>query len=575
MKKIVNFRDYKLITEAILHFTEDFYDFLLSIKHPISKELIDFFGVDIKQDMNFLKKSDTVGYVDYISNKAVKKTSPDFDADVKLKWVDIRDLYNNHLVDKKFSPIKLGKLINTLLPGKFTPGEIEEFTNLYKTKQSKKIEDFFEMVSGEDIKWGYNENNYTSCSGSELAKSCMRYAYKSKYLDIYSENPEVVSLLVLKDPDNEDEIWGRALIWKLGKNRDKIGMDRIYACSEHIKGLFEEKRDSEGWINVYDGRGELTVHLDYSDFDYYPYMDTFSRLDPSGGILYNDSYEDSEYAGHYILQQQGGGYVEIEDTVWSEWEDESIPRSESVWSEPLGTYIRDYDTITVSVGSRGNMGIYPNNYDGIVEIWSGEWAREGDVVWSEYLQSYLLDNDVESVIADIDNGNYSPIIEESGVPYDWSGGVRINTKWNWYRVIKSIHSEWSESDMIEESLVSEVTIKGGEKIYIPDIFICEVYTTLSGLKLTKIDAYILNEDLNDNVEIMDIFQYHDLAMGIEDFLDKAVSKRNQIDSIIKGEQGTLELDDIPKYKRNLAKRSNSIDDRINQWSFLVENYKSS
>jgi hypothetical protein len=139
-------------------------------------------------------------------------------------------------------------------------------------------------------------------------------------------------------------------------------------------------------------------------------MDTFKRLNVSTGVLYND---DKRVTDCYQLEQTDGGY-QRSDGVWSEYEDEYIDEDESVYSEPLGTYIYRDGSIEVETGSSSRRGYYPEDYDSIVyDEYREEYIHEDDASYCEYDDQSFYDNDsVECItrfsnIHDYDSENFS------------------------------------------------------------------------------------------------------------------------------------------------------------------------
>ena len=140
----------------------------------------------------------------------------------------------------KSQEIRVGSFVQTLLRKageKFTPQELEDFVikfnNEVKTKKENLFKNF-EIVKGDDIKKYYLEDNYES-GNHTLGGSCMRYSRCQPYLNIYSKNPEQVSLVILRSDEDPEKIKGRALLWNayyLTSNQDdyngKLFMDRIY-----------------------------------------------------------------------------------------------------------------------------------------------------------------------------------------------------------------------------------------------------------------------------------------------------------------------------------------------------------
>jgi hypothetical protein len=198
--------------------------------------------------------------------------------------------------------------------------EVEKFSNLYKTF-TKKSKFKFEVVSGTDIKKYYRYDSYQNDSGT-LGSSCMKHDESQRLLDIYSDNTEQLSMLVMINEDGF--LKGRALLWKF--NSYKI-MDRIYTiCDEDYAFWFKKWATDNGylfkseqnWYNslFFENIGgkkqelKLKVSLENKKFEYYPYMDTFKFID-SDCNLYNYqpdgikfktlcSTDGTKYGGDYL-----------------------------------------------------------------------------------------------------------------------------------------------------------------------------------------------------------------------------------------------------------------------------------
>ena len=193
-------------------------------------------------------------------------------------------------------------------------------------------------------------------------------------------------------------------------------MDRIYAIDDATKLMFQQYADKQGWLkrlrsSYGDSRDfklgdteyediKATIQLKKWKFDYYPYMDTFKRLEKSDGILIND--DDEEEHGYYIMTHTDGSYNDTSGK-WSNWFDERIPESNAIYSEPLDDWIYNEDIVEVEVGSRRNIGVYPEDYDEIVEdCVTKNWIHRDDSVYSEWYDSYFLAEDAISAITWID-----------------------------------------------------------------------------------------------------------------------------------------------------------------------------
>ena len=265
----------------------------------------------------------------------------------------------------------------------FTPKQIEEFTNAYKaTYDAIDMPPQFVILKGDDIKWGYLVDNYAEGSGT-LANSCMRYAYCQKYFDIYTENEDVCSLLVLKDSDNK--VKGRALLWVL-KDGD-LYMDRIYTANDSDKYLFVEWADENNYRQYSNDYKSKSVDVEENSYDYYPYMDTFISFDTSDGILRSDENAGSDCIK---LQDTHGGYQDA--GVWSDYAGENLDEDYAVWIESIDDYVHQDDAVYL-------------NYKDIYEIDDASYRSRRNLpalVHSECCETWLY----------VDDSSYSEILKD-------------------------------------------------------------------------------------------------------------------------------------------------------------------
>lgn len=245
--------------------------------------------------------------------------------------------------------------------------DLESFVNAYKStydtmaKRSEK----FELVKGEDIRYWYLEDRYEEVSG-QLGNSCMRYKRCQSYLDIYVENPESCSLLILKGND-PDKIAGRALIWTIHEGPGVAGrrfMDRIYTIKDSDKLLFEAYAKENNILRSVSHTYKIKVKE--GRYDYYPYMDTLTSYDYEKGIL------SSSLDGEDILELQNTDGTASDN-------------SGRVWSEYHGEYIDEDDAR------------YCDDIDGVVHYESA--------IWLEYLDIYVSDN-ADTVYSEYFDGSY-------------------------------------------------------------------------------------------------------------------------------------------------------------------------
>lgn len=279
---------------------------------------------------------------------------------------------------KRFA-CKPGSFVTKLFKN-FTQPDIEKFSNLYKTFTNKAPFEF-KIVSGEDIRSYYNENIH-EYNGGSLGNSCMKSKNCAPFFDIYVQNPNVISMLIMLSPN--DKLIGRALLWT--SNSDKI-MDRVYTMSDsEYQGHFFKWATDNGFtykefqcwnktLNFNNGQSvekRIEFQMEKWNHSYYPYLDTFKWLDASTGILSNykpDHFQNDR--NHKVLSTgcgsaEGGDYLffdEIEreysyrgDMVviqtengeitttsrncnWSDIVERFILRNESTYSEEVESYV--------------------------------------------------------------------------------------------------------------------------------------------------------------------------------------------------------------------------------------------
>ena len=284
--------------------------------------------------------------------------------------------------------------------------ELEEFNRLFlKDDICLRIEGLhFDLVSGEDIKWGYHENNYHDSDGS-LGSSCMRYEETQKYIQLYADYPKQISLLVLKNNDNK--IRGRALVWKCYSDDEEIiFMDRIYTDNSNFEEYFKMYAERRGWWykdcqsrdawkifrcpSDYSITTEACIKITLKDAKgkLFPYTDTFV-----GG--YSEDYDivlqNSSNNTYDFQSTDGGPFNEEEETVWSDYHNRDIPESDAVYSSHLETWIYECDSVMMRNGS-----YMPKDHDDIVYI-NNTYYFKDDCIYSEYHGEYYLEEDVTYV----------------------------------------------------------------------------------------------------------------------------------------------------------------------------------
>lgn len=596
------------INESYLYYTSDFKDILSKMKkNKIATDLLNSVGDDMKGDMTFIDLSDNKE--GYISFSQIKKG-----ISVINKWAKDNDLvdnegntieevtniikgindgsfninidyrFKNDLLGKSRNDVKVGKLVNSLFPGRYTASEIEEFVGKFKRYVSGEENNTFELIEGEDIKDAYLYSNYVSQSGT-LGNSCMRYSGCQDYFDIYTKNPEVCKMLVLRN-DN-DEILGRVLVWKI-KNIDReelkeaeYFMDRIYTYSDSIISDFKDYSDKNNWIRrtntgysdcrtltymdkTYNDVG-MEIHLsNYSNISEFPYMDTFKRLDIENGILHND---DKEVSGSYGLEETNGEYSSYEG-LWSDYYDCYIPEDEATYSRPLGTNIYSDSCIWVESGLSSRRGAYPDSYDGVVfDEYRDEHIHEDDSLYCEYEGKYFFDNDAVDVITkfngidDYDHQQFSDMCDDI---------VKAKELQCYqYLLENDLEGYYFHKDILGANFYENDTNNG---YYFKEFEVKVLRTNLGNY--TQVDCDILgiknvaefDENGNPNSFLSDEFAYNwDITDEDKEKLKKKCKEKIEYyDSILSGNQKRLDFGDEEEFKEKSRKMFNYFTERYEE-----------
>lgn len=413
----------QFINEAHIYFDDYLVDTLSEIDNPIAKRLLDLHKKQQDTDIAFAMQGKK-GKVNIITYKKAAETlrkkeddvfindvADDVEADKPLDddW-QIKSF--NFLRDNKaMTATKISRLVNTLFPKEYEDAEGQKTLRDLIDKYGALTDDTmkFEVLKGDDIKKWYLMDNYETTKG-DLGGSCMRHDHCQTYFDIYTKNPEVVSLLICLGA--KGTLIGRALIWNLADSNDPSQlMDRIYFRDERVKEKFisyAEDNDmayksGRGLTNIV-WRGERfkkspKVKLDEWEFDEYPYMDTFAKLDIEDGTLYNS---EDRAEGFYILTSTDGGYHERE-IVWSTYEDQEIDEEEAVWSEPIRDWISRENSVYVSTDYSRTTGDYPKDHPDIVHIPNEGYFHIDDTLWSECMEQAILYSDAIEIVGHIDD----------------------------------------------------------------------------------------------------------------------------------------------------------------------------
>jgi hypothetical protein len=575
----------KAINESFLYYSPNVRKALSRIKgNDIATELLGSEGTDVKPDMTFIDLGKE-GYFSFITMRnakpliVAKYPNTDWSINIDNKPMPDPETYSNDLHEfdmdsggsdasgvftKSRNEVGLGRFVNKLFPGKYNSKQVEDFVNSFKASLEKQGE-YFDLVEGEDIEHWYWYENYKEKSGT-LGSSCM--AQKRNLFSIYTQNQDVCKLLILKE---DDKIIGRALIWKLASIR-RMGeaienveyfMDRQYTIKESDVQKFINYAKEKGWCyksynnhhsystvtiggeekNVY-----MTVKVKDKDYNRYPYMDTFRRYDVSNGILHNDSEQDKDYEGQYILEDTGGGYMEIEGGVYSEWYDRRINDDDAVWSDPLDDYLIRDRAVEVTRGYSRRRGWYPENYDDIFfDEDHDEYFHMDDGVYSEIENRTLWSETAVKVVTEIFGDGDVPSSDDQ---YMYEGDkdiTEIDTDWFWFDKIGDKFRDWRDYGYISQKLLV-VDYKGN---YIPKAFATEVYNIeprdnavdITGVEyLTKVDSLGLGYNIIESEKrLIDWFTYTEIISEYTDMLLERLPKLIVRYSDVLNNKGQLQL----------------------------------
>lgn len=533
ISKYNNFILEKALNESTLYVSPQILKRLQKIDSEIAKNLIAQLGKDIKPDATFLDESDKEGELSFITMRnAIKKLSDIYGDDDFVKSleqpsvdtfaINISNMLKNNepgFWTQSRNPIKIGRLIRQVFPGKYSDVDIEKFVNEFKSSDEKDLQKFI-LVEGKDIETYYWHENYKEMAG-DLGRSCMA---RKKFFNIYTQNPEVCKLLVLLE---NDKVIGRSLIWKLEKNNvdDNIEyfMDRQYTIEQSDVIKFTNYAKENGWAyktynnhhsysNItYLGKEmncEMVTKVEKKNYDEYPYMDTFKRFDPKTGELFNDIEKD-DHEGQYLLEDTDGDYTEILSGKWSDYYDMEIPEDEAVWSEAYGDWLPENRAIHIERGrGRSNSGWFPEDDDNIYySEWEDEYVHIDDCVYSDDKDEYILRRNSISVAYEIDEDGR---IETSWYHQDDDDCIDIDRTMRWYEILSGKNSDWEDVSRMNLKITdrwSTVYKEFYPKIF--KVFLYRIKDLKDKIYLSVRDAKILGfeYDKEDKIEIDD-FEYH-------------------------------------------------------------------
>lgn len=258
-------------------------------KETLNRELKNSYKVIKKVDINNLE----VNLPSY-RNKIIYHLQNNEDVEtfviLSVTFSEKPFINNSALPENRKSEAKIGRIITKLLDSnknlknKYSNSTIEKFINIFVSHNIERVESFdnFKIVEGEDIRKWYSEDSYKKLRSGELGNSCMRFKRCQKYLDIYTNNPEVCKLLILLDDDNK--LVGRALLWTLIDGGKVI--DRIYTIKDSLSQLFLRWASNNDHL-IIKSYEQSSIKVKPVRYSKYPYMDNFNYYLPEKGILTN------------------------------------------------------------------------------------------------------------------------------------------------------------------------------------------------------------------------------------------------------------------------------------------------
>ncbi len=579
-----------MINESMLYYSPKVRSILTKLDDPIARDLAALETTDLPIDVTFVDIDENrEGYLTFTTMKSAEKhlltfgqgtvdffkgtsSSPDYEykPEEARKSNDAMAVDKHQPYIKSRNPVKLGKFVNNLLPDKYNERERESFVNKFKARLEAAAEKFI-IVDGKDINFYYWYKNYKEKKGS-LGNSCM--ADEKDIFDIYVQNPDVCRLLVLL----EDElVIGRSLIWKLSHISQGLDveyfLDRQYTIKESDVDKFRDYAGKQGWaykdVNshsyfrgiVYKGNSynvDMEVKVIAKRYDNYPYMDTFRSYEYSTGTLINENRTDDR--DYYVLEDTSGGYTDG-SRVYSEYLGEDIDRDDAIWSEPLDSWISDYDSVEVErASSYRDKGWYPSGHGDITyDGWNEETIHVNDARYSEEYGYDLYYDDTVSVIYEIDEDGVVNE-EEYYMHRDDSDAINItDLDSNWYEKFKENYDtdNWDNHTRIKKELLS----KDYRDEWVPDVFLIDVYKIDKTLNLFNNDLItdefiesfknidMLSEedekvfDFNSNFDEeenkdrirnsvrMDKFTYDDYIKPIKEFLINSLKDKIRLEEV--------------------------------------------
>ena len=373
--------------------------------------------------------------------------------------------------------LKVGRMVKKLYGDMFSDKQIEEFVNRYKSSIEGTLKiSFFEIVSGNAIADWYHVNRYAPYGGT-LGNSCMRNA---KFLELYVNNPEKISLLILKDPADTRRIIGRSLIWTIDEPKIKF-MDRIYTSYDSdietfkkyakMNGIYCKNKQVYGggcgFINPENSNVDffdMKVSINKIKYNLYPYLDTLRYFNKAESYL--TSSETNFQFRRVLIMPDGSAQndkvacnvtskmIELEDSIMCDYEGGFCHRDHAIWHERVKSYVFARSLVD-------------SKYHGMKVL-------KGESLKSQTLNDYILSNDVINVTTQI-NGNIindyvpkdSEIVTIKGKNFlkkdivkayngHKDGKIKLCPSWETIRVWEDSNGKYLTSSQVDEESKSKL-----------------------------------------------------------------------------------------------------------------------
>jgi len=298
MKYLITYKNYKLL-ESVIVSSDDFKSIITKLPdEKISKYIYDIieYSTDVNTKYNYLNLSDKNDEVEFLPDNQFQ-----------------RFLNDGSYETRKRSNINVGRLVSQILKDNnidFTETELVTFINNFKAYHDKMKNVDISIVKGNDILKWYLIDNYIDSNNGTLNNSCMADAKKNHFMKIYADNPNKISMVIIKE---DNELVARALLWKIDESNyylDRIyytdGSQQRFIHSWVLENIVNNDKDKLlSHLEFDNTRGDISIQLDKINYDFYPYMDSFP-------FLY-EKLEDGEqtgngYVANYNLLDDGKNY---------------------------------------------------------------------------------------------------------------------------------------------------------------------------------------------------------------------------------------------------------------------------